>query len=170
MGKRKANDDANLDNTFSENAIAEGKKLEPKESENSKEPTEYYIDESGFLVNPSLIETEQRKSRDERLGTVPLPKLMRKKKSSEFIKLKPNSVTKQNKVKKKKKKRSAASSRENTKPVTWNDVVKCPICGVGRIYGELFTHVVISHPKENAKIVLDKFNRLHGIGKYKNQP
>lgn len=54
--------------------------------------------------------------------------------------------------------RDAITSDEYVEP---SNLVKCPLCKHKAFYNVLFTHIQVSHPEVNPKIVMAKFNRVY---------
>jgi len=122
------------------------------------------VDESGMLVNPHMLEEEHRKSRDERMGTVPhpVPSNSKRKSKSNIAKPQVRSLKTNNDESFHNKVEWLDSLLENKKAnADQSRFVKCPVCDMELMPIELSKHITKAHSHIN----LSKARTLQTIAK-----
>lgn len=125
--------------------------------------TDLYIDESGFLIHPHLLEADEpRKSRDERWGTVTFARrVLSKREASREGNVFQRIAAGANSMRV----GGGRPRRPDVLPVTKgprdirHGLLKCPLCEHQTEYSIMFDHIVVCHATRNAKLVMAEFNR-----------
>jgi hypothetical protein len=121
-----------------------------------EEIKQHVIDESGVLIAPSIMETEEpRRTRDERWKNVTPRQVSSKPEDYTPKKTFQNIVGKSRKI----------PGAFKGKLRTQTENVKCPLCKHRTEYNVLIVHIQVSHPGLNPKKVMAEFNRNYRKGK-----
>ncbi len=127
------------------------------------------VDESGFLVNPRLLEEERRKSRDERMGTVPhpVPPSSKRKNKSNIANPRVRSLKTDNddSFRNKVDWLDKVFEAEKADPTDQTEFVKCPVCRSILKPTKLKNHIAKYHPGNSLTKAQTRRNKIETQGK-----